>query len=87
MKYYKYEGYKGNRFFKINDLANFPESETVIQVCVSPGAIKKGRGHCMGIYMIRRTTMLSNFVFLSEFMECTKDEYETAKEQVLKLLL
>jgi hypothetical protein len=85
-RYYKYDGHKGLRFFKLQGSLEFPESEKCIQVCVSSGEVKKGRMACIGIYITRKTTMQNNYQFMSAMQECTKKEFEAAKKKVLKLL-
>lgn len=85
-RYYKYDGHKGLRFFKLQGSLEFPESEKCIQVCVSSGEVKKGRMACIGISIMRKTSMQGNYAFLSQMKECTKREFEAAKKKVLKLL-
>lgn len=86
MKYYKYDGHKGLRYFKLDGSKEFPESEKCIQVCVSSGEVKKGRMACIGIYITRKTTMNNNYAFLSQMKECTKREFNAAKNKILNLL-
>lgn len=86
MKYYKYDGHKGLRYFKLDGSKEFPESEKCIQICVSSGEVKKGRMACIGIYITRKTTMNNNYAFLSQMKECTKREFNAAKNKILNLL-
>ena len=85
-KYYKYDGHKGLRFFKLDGSLDFPDSERCITVTVSSGEVKKGRMACIGIYIMRKTTMNNNYAFLSQMKECSMHEFETAKRKVLKLI-
>lgn len=87
MTYYKYLGHKGERYFKMNETIAFPNDEVVIQVCVSPGKAKVGRANCIGVYMIKRITLLSNYAFSNDLKECSKTEYDAALEKVLKLIV
>jgi hypothetical protein len=84
--YYKYEGFKGKRFFKMKETIDFPNNEVVIQVCLSPGTAKKGRANCIGVYIIRRLTLLGNYAFSNDLKKCSKKEYETALQKVLKIV-
>lgn len=84
--YWKYDGNKGLRYFKLDNGIDFPDSEMVIQVCVSPGKAKKGRANCIGIYVIRRLTLLGNYAFSAQLKPTTKREYSAAFKKVLKLV-
>lgn len=86
MTYYKYDGNKGLRYFKLNNELNFPDDEKVIQVCLSPGTAKKGRANCIGVYIIRRLTLLGNYGFSAQLNKCTKREYDAAMNKVLKMI-
>lgn len=85
-RYYKYDGHKGLRFFKLDGSLDFPDSEKCIQVTVSSGEVKKGRMACVGIQIQRKTSMNGNYSFLSQMKECTKREFEAAKKKVLRLI-
>jgi len=85
-KYYKYDGHKGLRYFRLDGGAPFPESEKCVQVTVSSGEVGKGRMACIGVTMMRKASMLGNYAFLNQMKECTKREFETAKKKVLKLI-
>lgn len=85
--YYKYQGNKGLRYFKMNDTIDFPNNEVVIQVCVSPGTAKKGRANCIGVYVIRRLTLLANYAFSAQLKECSKREYNLALKKILKQIV
>lgn len=87
MVYYKYSGNKGERYFKMDNEINFPDNEKVIQVCVSPGSAKKGRANCIGVYVIRRLTLLSNYAFSAQLNKCSKKEYTAALNKVLKMIV
>lgn len=85
-KYYKYDGPKGLRFFKLDGSLDFPDSERCVTVTVSSGEVKKGRMACIGIYITRKTTMNNNYAFLSQMKECKEWEFNAAKNKILKLL-
>lgn len=85
-KYYKYDGHKGLRFFRLDGSLNFPDSEKCVQVTVSSGDVKKGRMACIGISVMRKTSMHGNYAFLSQMKECAKREFEAAKKKVIKLI-
>lgn len=85
-KYYKYDGHKGLRFFRLDGSLDFPDSERCIQVTLSSGEVKKGRMACIGIQVTRKTSMNGNYAFLSQMKECTKREFVAAKKKVLKLI-
>lgn len=87
MVYYKYLGNKGERYFKLNDQIQFPDNEVVVQVCLSPGKAKTGRPNCIGIYIIKRLTLLGNYAFSAQLNKCTKREYDAAAKKVLKMIL
>ncbi len=87
MVYYKYTGNKGERYFKMDNEINFPDKEKVIQVCLSPGTAKKGRANCIGVYVIRRLTLLSNYAFSAQLTKCTKGDYDKALKKVLNIIL
>lgn len=83
-KYYKYDGHKGLRFFRLDGALDFPDCEKCIQVTLSSGEVKKGRMACIGIQITRKASMNGNYAFLGEMKECTKREYEAAKNKILK---
>lgn len=84
MSYWKYEGHKGIRYFHLSDTCH-----KVIQVCVDPGELKKGRTNCIGVYLIDRMTMMGNYAYFANpsFKPCSKKEYNAAMNKVLKLLI
>lgn len=71
----------GDRYFKVDH-----RSYESIQVCLSAGEVKKGRGHTFGIYLISRLTVLSNYIAIGYAVPCKKSEYERAFKKVLKYL-
>jgi len=89
MTYYKYfnPDHKGERYFKMNETIDFPNDEVVIQVCVSPGKAKVGRANCIGVYIIKRLTLLSNYAFSNDLQKCSEKEYDAALKKVLKLIV
>lgn len=71
----------GKRYFKI-DL----KSDSVIQVLVTCGEIKKGRGNTFGIYLISRMTFFSNYLAMNYAVPCSQKEYEKNFKEVLSYL-
>jgi hypothetical protein len=75
----------GIRLFAYN-----PNSDHVVQVCMSSGNKKKGRTSCIGIYEVHRATFLNNYFNYKQVQECSKKEYEKAMTtvyQALKIVL
>lgn len=77
----KYRQYKGERYFRFEI-----NSDHVIQVCVSEGEIKKGKGHSMGVVIIHANTLLSNYMAPGYLETCSKNKYERAFNKTVKLL-
>lgn len=73
--------YLGCRYFRV-DLT----SDSVIQVCVTNGEQKKGKGHYFGLYLISRTTFFTNYLGMGYAIPTDKEEYESMKEKVLLYL-
>jgi hypothetical protein len=71
----------GLRYFKFNY-----HTDTVVQVCVSPGQEKRGRGHVFGTYVISRQTLFSNYLGMMYAIPTTKREYDKAFDKVMKAL-
>jgi hypothetical protein len=69
----------GERYFKLD-----ATSEAVVQVCVTAGETKKGRGNTFGIYKISRMTFLANYYAYKYAIPCTKAEYQTNFDRVLE---
>lgn len=72
----------GNRYFKV-DMA----IDHVVQVCVSVGETKKGRGHTFGVYLISRMTFFANYLAMQYAVPCTKTEYNKNFKKVFSHLL
>jgi hypothetical protein len=73
--------YLGLRFFKFSI-----HTDTCIQVVMSPGQERKGRGHVFGVYCISRQTLFSNYLGTGYAIPTTKKEYEKAFDKVVKAL-
>lgn len=58
----------------------------MIQVCISTGEAKKGRGNIFGIYKISRMTFMANYLAMSYAIPCGIAEYKKNFNRVLKLL-
>lgn len=79
--YYHYKGYRGDRYFRM-----LPSSLKVIQVVLSAGEVKKGRGAMLGIYFIDRQTLAQNYFFHDGIEPCTQTKYNKAFNKALKML-
>lgn len=74
--------YLGVRYFKFNY-----DSQTVIQICVNVGAtVKKGKANNVGVYMIHRMTLFSNYMAMDYTEPCSKKEYESKFNEIIKIL-
>jgi hypothetical protein len=71
----------GHRYFKFSI-----HTDTVIQVVLSPGQEKRGRGNVFGVYCIARQTLFSNYLGMGYAIPTTKREYEKAFEKVVSIL-
>jgi len=75
--------YFGNRYFRYSY-----DSQTVVQVCVSVGeTVKKGKANNIGIYVIHKMTLFGNYLAMNYTEPCSKKEYETKFNEVVKMLL
>lgn len=73
--------YLGERYFKFNY-----NSEKVVQVCLNPGDVKKGKSNTFGVYIIHRMTLASNYLAPNYIEACSKKEYEKQFKKAIKLL-
>lgn len=73
--------YFGERYF-----AYSWDADKVIQVCIQRGDTKRGKTNAIGIYMISRITMLSNYQAMNYLMPITKKVYETKFNTVVEML-
>jgi len=73
--------YLGIRYFKVD-----MNSEAVIQICVSVGETKKGRGHTFGIYVIDRMTFFSNYLGMGYAEPCDAKEYKKEFKRIVTYL-
>lgn len=77
----KYQYFKGDRYFKVDR-----QSPYCVQVCLSAGDMKKGRGSTYGIYIVSRITFIGNFLSCRYVVECKKEVYDQAFAEALKNL-
>lgn len=73
--------YFGERYF-----AYSWDADKVIQVCIQRGDTKRGKTNAIGIYMISRITMLSNYQAMNYLTPITKHIYETKFNKVVEML-
>jgi hypothetical protein len=85
-QYYKIDSprrdYLGKRFFKVD-----MNAWECIQVCVTTGDTKKGRGHTFGVYLISRLTFFSNYLAMGYAVPCSEKEYTKNLKDVLSMLI
>lgn len=73
--------YLGHRFF-----ATSLHTDTCIQIVLTPGQEKKGRGHVFGVYCISRLTLFSNYMSMGYTIPTTKKKYTEAFNKVVDIL-
>jgi len=79
--YFKFQSeHRGVRFFRVTPM------EKVVQVVRNPGEIKRGRTNTIGVIMIDRMTLFSNYGFGNHLKPCTKKQYQKAFNDVVKML-
>ena len=72
----------GIRYFRLDW-----SSDKTLQICLSNGAeIKRGRGNNIGVYLISKMTLLSNYMAMDYVQPCTKREFENRFDKIVKLL-
>jgi hypothetical protein len=72
--------YAGERYFQMSF-----DSDTVLQICAkSSPQLRKGRANNMGVYLINRLTLLSNY--FSYIEPCTKRKFESEFDKMINLL-
>lgn len=79
----RHRDYKGDRFFKRQKI----DPDMIIQVCVTQGEPKRGKGHQFGIYLIGTTTFFANYLGPGYAEPCTKEEYSKAFWEVYQNLI
>ena len=77
----KYRKWRGTRFFRIDW-----QAQEVVQVLVTPGEEKKGRGNTFGIYTISLVTLFGNFMGPGYLQSVTKAQFEEQFNEVVKFL-
>jgi len=73
--------YLGVRFFKWN-----VKNKEVVQVCVTCGDMKRGKGSNFGIYTIGQATFFSNYLAMGYAIPCKQSVYEDEFKKVLQFL-
>ncbi len=72
--------YLGERFFKVDY-----DSDKVVQVCLSPGDVKKGKSNTLGVYAICKLTFFTNYA--GRYVDkCTAKEYKKQFKKAVNLL-
>lgn len=76
------QGYLGNRYFRFSY-----DSQTVVQVCLNVGeTVKRGKANNVGVYVIHKMTLFSNYLAMDYTEPCSKKEYESKFNEVVKML-
>lgn len=75
------QDYKGVRFFKVDAF-----SDTIIQVVLHAGEMKRGRGHHLGIMVISKINWYANYLAMGYAIPSTKKRFEMVFKEVIKLL-
>ncbi len=73
--------YLGNRYFRVD----FDSSKS-LQICLSSGDVKKGKANNFGIYLIDKLTLFTNYLAQSYCEPCTKKEFDSKFNTVIKIL-
>lgn len=77
----KRTAYRGSRFFRVN-----PDEDHVLQICIYPGKVKKGRAHTYGIYLISRLTFLANYKAMDYVEKIPKSEFRKQFKYIVDLM-
>ncbi len=72
--------YLGVRYFRVNF-----NSESVTQICVDTGDVKKGKSNAFGVYLISKQTFFGNY-FGRYVDKCSKAEYDKIFKKIVKAL-
>ncbi len=76
----RYE-YLGNRYFRV-----CYDHDSVLQVCLSSGDVKKGKANNFGTYLIAKMTFFSNYLAQSYVEPCTQRQFEKQFNLMIKML-
>ena len=79
----KYQGYKGERYFKVDY-----NEDLVVQVVVHTGTDRgKGKNSAIGVYTIQRLTFYSNYLAIPLVDKVTKATFEKKASELFKHLI
>jgi hypothetical protein len=74
--------YHGERYFQLAF-----DSETVLQVCVSPSTeMRRGRSNNIGVYIISRLTFVSNYFAMDYVEPCTRKVFVSQYNKITEML-
>lgn len=74
--------YLGERYFKINWY-----TDRCVQVCVKNGSVRRrGKGNQIGVYMIGKLTILSNYLGMNYLEPTTKRQFQNKLDHVIKMI-
>ncbi len=72
---------RGVRMFRVND-----RTDTAIQIVLNAGEVKKGRGNNIGIYVVDRMTIFSNYGYGNYLKPTDKKSWDKAFKLVIKMI-
>jgi len=79
----KYQGYKGERYFKVDY-----NEDLVVQVVVHTGTDRgKGKNAAIGVYTIQRLTFFSNYLAINLVDKVTKVTFDKKASELFKHLI
>lgn len=81
--YYKFSWRKKEeRYFRIDFL-----NQKVLQICVNPGDLHRGRTHCTGIYQVSYISMVGKYlhrIFFKYMKRITKKQFDAQMKKMIK---
>jgi len=79
----KYQGYKGERYFKVDY-----NEDLVVQVVVHTGTDRgKGKNAAIGVYTIQRLTFFSNYLAINLVDKVKKVTFDKKASELFKHLI
>lgn len=81
-QYYKYEGTRGKRFFRISTHPTL-DLKKCVQVCVSVGDKKRGRGSMVGVSVVSFSTIACNYMAYNGWTNSNAESFDQAFDQVV----
>lgn len=72
---------RGVRMFRVND-----RTDTAIQIVLNAGEMKRGRGNNIGIFVVDRMTIFSNYGYGSYLQSTDKKSWDKGFKLVIKMM-